>query len=249
VAHQQFRLKSAGRAVVLLIALLTGARQLEASDAYVVPLAGDIAVRRDDAGHLRSDRGVCTVVRVLGPTSWGDIIPDVKQVGVVKGLIVGESKKGFFLFDPTIEPDDVQFFPTVASWSSALGARGVSPAPVLSTPDVLASKLPDQTTRPWNYRVMRNALRLSDDAWAAMVQLLGLLVALIMGYRSRKSSLVAIGIAIGLPVDFIAQMVIAGGGPGAFAGLLALPLMYGLTAGVGRLLDRFINRESSAAPS
>ena len=58
-----------------------------------------------------------------------------------------------------------------------------------------------------------------------VVQILGLIAAVAVTFVCRRKRwAIAVGPAFGFVVDFVAQILIAGGGPGAFAGFFVFPI-------------------------
>jgi hypothetical protein len=86
---------------------------------------------------------------------------------------------------------------------------------------------------------------LSREYASLAIQILGMLSAFLIGLAryDKSRTLVALGcIACGLVANVVGQILVAGGGPGAFCGFVVLPA-YALVAGLlGRALGRWIYR-------
>src|SRR5262249_54958051 len=112
-------------------------------------------------------------------------------------------------------------------------------------PDVLAAGVSEQILRPWKFRMMREWLGISDDHWSLIMQIAGFVIAFIMGFRSRRRSPLAAAAFLGFVINMIAQIFIAGGGPGAFVGFAALPLLCILSACLGMYCRSLAYRDAA----
>lgn len=74
-----------------------------------------------------------------------------------------------------------------------------------------------------------------DDLWSIIVQAFGVVIALLIGIRvqKRQSAMMA-AIVLGIAIDIVGLMVIAGEGGSAFVGLAGFPIFFCLIALVGR---------------
>jgi hypothetical protein len=228
--------------LVLVVVLPTTAIAADLSTgAYRLPLVEPYAIYRpDETLGASEDRGTYQLVRYEPRTQGGGyslstLVRRVELVAVHERVMFGKSKDGFFILDAR-EPDpEPTTFSAREPWQVALRERGVADPDVLKTPDALASGLPDEVLRPWDYRVMGGRFGISDDVWSLIVQLLGFVIAFVVGLACapRKSPMVA-AVVLGLIVNVVAQILIAGGGPGAFVGFVALPLICMLAAALGK---------------
>jgi hypothetical protein len=194
-------------------------------EAYCLPLIGPYAIHHED----QREGGSTELVEVPPPGpglafSWHTILPDVKQVAVEGNIIVGRTSSQFFVFDThrRVKPE---LLDSPEVWQSALARAGVPGGIRLSNPDALAAGVSERVLRPWNFRMMRGWLGYSDDQWSFIVQLAGLIVAVCIGFFGRpgRFPLVAL-VMLGIVIDFGAQFVILGGGPGACVGLVGYPI-------------------------
>jgi hypothetical protein len=91
---------------------------------------------------------------------------------------------------------------------------------------------------------------ISGDTWSVVIQIAALVLAFAYGVVGDPRSLTAVAVALGLVADVLGQFVFAGGGPGAFAGLMIIPIVCVIAAhlgcGLGWLLG---NRRRRALPS
>jgi hypothetical protein len=211
-------------------------------DAYRLPLVGPYAIYRPIAPLTpREGTRPSQLIKSSapdGPNGWSmtTLLGDVENVAVERNLIFGRSKDGFFVLDGGVAEGKPTMFDSPEAWRATLAGAGISdPASLLRTPDALAASVPVQALRPWNYRAMRNRLGLSDDAWSLLVQGLGALLALLLGlfWTTERRRPIGEAVVLGLVVNVVAQIVIAGGGPGAFVGFVGLPLMYMLATALG----------------
>jgi hypothetical protein len=172
----------------------------------------------------------------------------VEEVAVAGTLITGKARGQFFLLDTAQVNPKPDFFSTNAGWTNALKTSGASPPTQLATPDSIAAKLSTNTLRPWQFRIMGGRLGLSDEGWSLAVQVCGLLLAFIFGLLfSRRSARLPAAIALGILINIVAQIFLAGGGPGAFVGFLFLPFVFALMAAFGTLVRRGFRRKSRTA--
>jgi hypothetical protein len=210
------------------------------AEAYRLPLVEPYVVyRRETVAGSREGRGVYELVQASARQGVGfsgsKVVPDLESVAVHDRVSFGKSKDGFFLLDARRPDAEAETFDQREPWRAALREVGVTDVDVLKTPDVLAASLPDAVLRPWKYRVMRNRFGMSDDRWSLVVQVLGFIAAFLLGLAwtpGRSPTLAAV--ALGVAVNVVAQIVIAGGGPGAFVGFVALPLFCVVAATVGK---------------
>jgi hypothetical protein len=165
-----------------------------------------------------------------GPSGWSSttLLGDVEQVAVERNIVFGKAKDGYFVLDGNAADAKPATYESSEAWQSALVAAGISnAASSLKTPDALAANVPAQSLRPWNYRVMRNRLGFSDDEWSAIVQAMGALLAFLIGlFWTGRRRPIPEAVVLGLVVNVVAQILIAGGGPGAFVGFFGLPVVY-----------------------
>jgi hypothetical protein len=211
------------------------------TDAYRLPLVEPYAIYRSDTEMgVSQDRGLYQLVEVLRSSpdvglSTQMLVPRVELIAAHDRVIFGKSADGFFILDARQTDQQPQTFRTRGEWQARLRDLGVENSDAVKVPDALAAGVPAQVLRPWNYRVMGNRFGILDDVWSLIVQLLGFLVAFVLGvvWRPGKSPMLAAA-ALGLMVNIVAQILIAGGGPGAFVGFVAFPLLCMLAAAIGK---------------
>jgi hypothetical protein len=211
------------------------------TDAYRLPLVDPFAIYRSDkALGVSAERGLYQLVEVM-PSSPGvglsthQIVPKVESVAVQDRVIFGKTADGFFIFDSRQSDAQPQVLKRRGEWEAALSKLGVTNPDVLKAPDDLAAAVSDQVLRPWKYRVAGARLGISDGVLSLVVQLMGFAIAFVVGLVwPREKSPMPAAIVLGLSVNGVAQILIAGGGPGAFVGFVALPLLCMLAAAVGK---------------
>jgi len=77
-----------------------------------------------------------------------------------------------------------------------------------------------------------------------MLQILGLIITFVLTFMcSRKKGAIAIGPGLMFVVNFVAQSLIAGEGPGAFVGAFVLPLYGLLVSGIALAIARLLKRD------
>jgi len=211
-------------------------------DHYRVPLIGNYAVYRNNESS--GEWGKYQLVEINPPLQEGSfgfavIVPKVEKIAVVQNMVVGQAGQGLFLFDTSKSDPTPEFFGTSDKWRAALVAAGISVNVQLRSPDTLAVHVPDKTLHPWDYRAMHGWLGFSDGVWSLIVQACGLVAAFIIGLRvQRKSSLIAGALALGILVDVIGQMFMAGEGPAAFVGFFMFPVLFYFVALIGKGVRR-----------
>lgn len=224
----------------LVVPATTMAADLGAG-AYRLPLVEPFAIYRSDkALRVSPDRGLYQLVEVM-PSSPGVglstrlMIPKVESVAVQDRIIFGKAADGFFVVD-THQPDpQPQVLRSRDEWEAALSNVGVGDPNALKEPDALAAGVSDPVLRPWKYRIARARLGISDDTLSLMVQLLGFALAFVVGLVSPQGkSPMAVAVVLGLIINVVAQIFIAGGGPGAAVGFVAFPLYCILAAALGK---------------
>lgn len=225
-------------AVVVLMFLCVGLRADE--ERYYLPLFDSFGIIKDDPNFVSEQEGRYRLVEVTPITGAGfsssNLATKLKQYAIHGKVIVGTTEDGYFIMDLS-QPEyaQPQAFKTIEGWQLALKQAGIPLDVSLLDPDSAATKLPDITLRPWKYRVMRGALGLTDDIWSFVVQIAGMVLCLLIGLLGPiELRLLSVAILIGLIINIVGQIVIAGGGPGAFVGFFALPLWCWLAAGIGR---------------
>jgi hypothetical protein len=230
-------------AVVFVVAVaLAGAATRARADSddgsYQLPLVGRYAIFRPTTSLTPSAATRSSdLVRSFraGGSGGMTLLDNVEQVAVERNLIFGKAKAAYFILDGTVTEAVPRTFDAPEAWQEALAGAGISnPGSLLKTPDALAPKVPAQMLRPWNYRMMHNRLGFSDNEWSAIVQGLGALLAFLIGllWTGRRRAIPE-AVVLGLVVNVVAQVVIAGGGPGAFVGFVGLPLVYLLAVALG----------------
>jgi hypothetical protein len=214
------------------------------TDAYRLPLVDPFAIYRSDkALGISADRGLYQLVEVM-PSSPGvglsthQIVPKVESVSVQDRVIFGKAADGYFVLDTQPSDPQPQMLKTREEWEAALRKAGISDSNTVKAPDALAARVSDQVLRPWNYRVGGSRFGITDDVLSLVVQLLGFALAFVVGLACpRGKSPMAAAIVLGVVVNVGAQILIAGGGPGAFVGFVALPLLCMLAAALGKGLQ------------
>jgi uncharacterized membrane protein len=68
------------------------------------------------------------------------------------------------------------------------------------------------------------------ETLSLVVQLFGLFITVIIAFFCKKKTAVISGIVTMFIANIVGQILIAGGGPGAFAGIILLPVLGGFTA-------------------
>jgi hypothetical protein len=224
-----------------ILAVANPTQGADPADRYVVPLVGPYAVYAGGRSQEQERDGVFRLVEWSpGSSSYSSttVEPDVRRIAVRKNIIAGESAKGHFILDVTRVPSAVEHFDSLPAWLAALGDANVSLADAdLVAPSVLAANMSDAALRPWRYRLLGGALGLSDDMWSLVLQIVGFCIAFLIGLlRNPLRSFGLTVVVLGLVTNVIAQIFIAGGGPGAFVGFFVIPLYCWIAAWLGRFL-------------
>ena len=211
------------------------------TDAYRLPLVDQYAIYRAYKGLGDStDRGLFQLVEALPSNSGGlsihTLVPKVESVAVQDRVIFGKASSGFFILDTRQSLPQPQVVSTRDEWETILRSFGISDSNVAKAPDALAVGVSEQVLRPWKYRAGGSRFGISDDVLSLVVQLLGFAQAFVLGLMSpRGKSPMAAAVALGVIVNVVAPILIAGEGPGAFVGFFVLPLfcMVATTLGKG----------------
>lgn len=246
--------------IVVLLTLTAAADVAGASlgsEAYRLPLVDPYAIYRE-ASDANSNKGMCRLVEVHSSSrgvglSFSEIVTNVEQVGLEAKVIAGKADKGYFVLDTRQPNPQPQVYASFEEWKSALAAAGIITPIPLAQPDAMTAGQPEGILRPWKYRMMGGRLGYSDDAWSLIVQLAGLGVAFVVGLASLRRSPVLAAVVLGLIVNVVAQIVIAGGGPGAFVGFFILPLACCVAASLGKgirwVAEGLLRRRKASAAS
>jgi hypothetical protein len=86
-------------------------------------------------------------------------------------------------------------------------------------------------------------MTLSPETCSLIVQILAICIAGVLGAVCRVKSAVSIALGEAVVANILAQIVIAGGGPGACAGFILLPAYCAGAALLGAALRRLIRRK------
>jgi hypothetical protein len=228
----------ARRMVVPSILIVLAARAAGASlgdEGYSVPILNGYSVVRPT-----NDAPIDYQNPWLISSAGVSLVTHVQQIATSGSAIVGKAEDGYFIVD-TSQPDGaLKLYPDANTWCSALRASGVPAGTRLETLEALASRLPDQAVHPDSYRVMHAFLFLTDDAWSNLVLSICVIAMVLFGLYSRSLYVYLAAITLGIAVDFFAEVMVAGGGPGAIGGLITLPLFLCLVGAFGRWLRRKI---------
>jgi len=77
-------------------------------------------------------------------------------------------------------------------------------------------------------------LGVSGDIWSLVIQLAAVAVSFIIGLRGYDRPLLHVTLPIGIAANVLGQIVFAGGGPGACAGMVIIPIFCLIAAYIGR---------------
>lgn len=81
---------------------------------------------------------------------------------------------------------------------------------------------------------MITLLGVSGDIWSLVIQLAAMAVSFFIGLRSHDRPLLRVTVPIGIAANLLGQVVFAGGGPGACAGMVLIPIYCLVAAYIGR---------------
>ena len=212
--------------------------------AYRLPLVEPYAIyRAHKLAGMSAERGLYQLVEVLPSRPSSGLatrllVPKVRKVAVRGRVIFGTAADGFFVLDVRQSPPRLEILRTHDEWETMLLGLGVSDTTIVKAPDELAAGVPAQVLRPWAYE-STNRLGVSTDVLSLAIQLSGIALSFMLGLaRRRRRSPVGAAVAIGVIVNIVAQVLIAGGGPGAFVGFVFLPLACLLAAALGKGLRK-----------
>ena len=212
-------------------------------ESYVVPLVDRYAVFHTegppDPVHQSGMPDVVEVERLsTSAFSCRTLVESIEQVAVQGRIIFGSTATQFFIVDVRLADPAVELIDQRQAWDDKLDQLGVSNR-ALADPDALFASLPERVSQPWHFRTMQGLFGWSDGIWSGVVWLIGLVVAMLTGIRwPRRSFPYAAAVVNGLAVDFIGEIVIGGGGPSAFAGLMCFPLYFLVATLIGQRIGR-----------
>jgi hypothetical protein len=206
--------------------------------AYFLPLVDDYEIHKSDPSDISSD-GMFQLVRVKrlasGSVSAEHLLSHVKRVAVRDRVIFGETDDAaFFVFDANASDPKPETFTASDAWLAALHAKQIDSADRLQAPDTLAANVADETLRPWDYRYLHNLAGVPDAGWSLILQILGLVLSFILGVLNRpRNRAVSIAAGLGILVNIVGQMILAGEGPALCPGFVVFPLVFMLAAWLG----------------
>lgn len=121
------------------------------------------------------DHGKTSETEKADPNGWS--LPDANGLAPWSPRVLGRGSRvetvnlTWFLFDMRIKQQDamnsLRFFKDKSEWEVALRKEGIVAAE-LARPDDVAKTRPAIEVRPWDYRIMRGLLGLSDDDWGVV---------------------------------------------------------------------------------
>ncbi len=225
-------------AITLSISATADAQTSDDFDRFIVPLIGPYVINSVPKERLGGEGGPHRLAERNSSPGLGlslrILLENVMEVTVSGPHIVGKTKAGYFTFDSRAPDTRPSVFESAEQRHVALDAAAVPRTITLNDPKRLAASLPEQTLRPWKYSVMSGILGLSDSVWSLIVQIMRAILALLLGISfGRKRTPVAAAIALGLAINIVAMVIIAGEGPGAFAGFLLFPLLFWFNSWIG----------------
>lgn len=232
--------------IILLITAVPAFGYADSDPAtYAIPLGGGIFIAHNGMGNSQPISNLVLSDNDNGTLRGGrDLVSDVKQLEVTRTYVLGENKGGYFMLDDRPHSNDRQpggfalrCFSSAGEWQAALKSAGVG-AVRLQTPDALAAGFPDQVLRPWNYNVMHALFGLDDGTWSFVVQIAGISTVFLFGLlRRRRSHLVLFPALLGVIVNVVALIVIAGA-VAAGPGFIVLPVEFVVAAKLGSLFSK-----------
>lgn len=96
---------------------------------------------------------------------------------------------------------------------------------------------------------MVNHLGIPGTTWSLIFQIVAISMSLFLGAVGRRRGLWAAAVSLGLGANVIGQLILAGGGPGACAGFVLLPVYCLVTAyaalGVRMLILEMLKQRDS----
>lgn len=221
--------------LVCLAFAAVGGTSIDDGEMYALPLVNGYFILRQDYIASNNERPVFSLVESDSSPGGGysstELVPAVETVAVAGNAIFGKAKHGYYVLNASTHHSQPQKELSAEQFNKMLTDAGIAPSTPLVFPDVLAAKLSEFAIRPWNFRVMGGRFGLSDGLWSLTIQIAGLAVAFLIGLAFDRS-IVVIGVAIGVFVNIVGQMLIAGEGPALLPGFVLFPIIY---IGVGKL--------------
>lgn len=233
-------------AAFLLLAAAHGMAAPLGPDSFTLPLVGHCGIHREWLKFPHPSRGRYQVVAISPPeTLSSQLVADVKEVAVAGRFVIGSCAGGYFLVDSSDNDPKPELFHDVKEWKSRLQSVGIAEVPLLTEPDVLAVNVPDRQLHPFNYRMMNDLFGWSDDVWAFAIQIIGMAVIFLIGLLRKKPRLMLDALVVGLLVDIVAELIVAGGGPSAFVGLFIFPILFYIVGFIGTLVRKAFRRRGA----
>lgn len=209
------------------------------SEAYVLPLVGHLAIRRESLvdGHGNAP-GSCQLLETFSPGSRSASIRfrDVKRIAIMDEYVVGETGTGFFICNSAAQGyEEPKLIASRESWQTALDAAGVPRDLKLSEPDAMAAGVSNRVLRRSQMHVMHGALSLTDEEWEGVLIIGSWLFMFLFGTYAKKPQIVPATVIAGMFSIGFARIFLGGLGPDLLAGVFD-PLV-GIGAGY---LGRFV---------
>jgi hypothetical protein len=206
----------------------------------VTPLLNRYAIYHvTDSATAGREVGEYQLVEVMPPTpgvglSRVVLVRHLHAVGVEQGIIFGRSADGYFSVDTRDAAIlNVNTFSDVDSWRAALRGLGIARSEELSAPGALVATAINRSTP-------MAAPFAQIHIAAVLVQLTGITLSFVIGWLRRRHWMLAAA-WVGLVVNVVANVLIEGGGPGAFVGFVLLPMVCLAVAFGGAGVGRFLN--------
>ena len=189
-----------------------------------------------------------SIHRDLSRTSDGgyrEVIVSVRKYALWRGIIVGRTAIGFFVFHATRarnEPDPSTCLTVTydeQEWRALLRSNGIPETIPLLDPDEVAAQREPEEIRPWQCRWMQGFLGLTDEDWGFCVMFSAAIICFLMGTllgHMRTQWVLAGG--VGLASVVAGPLIIGGGGPAAGVALFMWPPLCIVALAAGRWIRR-----------
>lgn len=226
--------------VLLAMGAVQNSREQLLETGYKIPLPGGYVLVRGSTDSPDPYSSPCLV-----DATGAIVLEHVSKIATAGVRLVGISGGSYFLCDTSAPSVPPTLFTTEAKWKTAIESLAGSPV-TLSDPDTIAASLPDRIVRPFRFRVMGAGLGLDDEQWALIIDGIGALAMLFVGFvgaplRTRLTCSVVLGVGIGL----FAGLIVGDGGTEAIGAPVFLTLVYYAFSLLAHIVGRRVRKKTT----
>ena len=197
--------------------------------------------------------GAFALARNVANRFWYPIVPEVTAFACQGRIIVGRCAQGYFIHDTRGErflrgnvgwdrnsTSPPEFFTDTGRWRERMKELELPEDVHLVDPAFVATGLDRTQLKPWEYRVMKSALGLTDTAWSVIAMIVLHLGALISGMLFRaKWKWIVVALAGGLLIGILCDTLEP---EGPATATLTFPLTSLIVAAISAFLRWLVSR-------